>query len=151
MGIKTTTTKGAVYSADGGNGSIYIDRMTGVDSTNVDSGDQLKLCLVPGGTLVHRVVTKTPDLDTAADSSATLTAAIGFYSKADGSALDSVAVQADGSFGRTSTANTIDIFPPYEVTEDAYLTITFGTAAATKTGGDGIVYAKVEGETLGVK
>lgn len=151
MGIKITTTKGAAYSADGGNGSIFVDQMTGVDSTHVDSGDQLKLCLVPGGTLVHRVVIKTPDLDTALDSVATLTADIGFYAKDDGAALDSNCVQADASFGRSSSASTIDVFPPFKVTEDAYLTITFGTAAATKTGGDGIVYAKVEGEALGVK
>jgi hypothetical protein len=151
MSTKITTSKGATYSADGGNGSIFVDTMTGLDSTHVDSGDVLQLCRVPGGTLVHRVVIKTPDLDTALDSVATLTAEIGFTAIKSGSTLDSNCVQADGSFGRSSSASSIEVFPPYRVEEDAYLTITFGTAAATKTGGDGTVYAKVEGEALGVK
>lgn len=148
MGTKTSTTKKANFSAEYGNNSVFHDALS-LATGDIDAADVIKLCRVPGGTDVHRVVVKNTDLD--GNVSPTLTAKIGF-TPADGSSAPSgadTAVAADGAFGQAAATTTYEIFPPYRVEKDSYLTLVIGTGAATAA--SGTVSAKVEGEIVGVK
>lgn len=149
MGTVTSTKKGAIYSSDGGNQSVFTDSVA-VTNADIDAADIVKLCKVPAGTDVHRVVTKTTELDS--NASPSLTAKIGF-TPINGSAAASgadTAIKADGAWGQNAETLTYEIFPPYRVEVDSWLTIVFGTGAATEAA-TGTVYAKVEGECLGVQ
>ena len=108
--------------------------------------DKVRLCRVPAGTKVDRVVVSNPDLD----SGTTLTTKLGFE-PIDGSTVAGadVAVHAAGATTwRAAAVTTYEIFPPYVVTKDSYLTAVVGAAGATNVG---TVYGKVEGESLGPK
>lgn len=148
MGTKTSSNANPIYSNDEGNSSVFIDSVA-VATTDLDSGDIVKLVKVAAGSNVHRVTVKNTDLD--ANVSPALTAKIGF-SPIDGSAAPSgadTAVTADGAWGQSAATTTYEIFPPYRVEKDSWLTIVIGTVAATQA--SGTIYAKVEVEALGVK
>lgn len=148
MGTKTSTTKKANFSAEYGNNSIFHDTLS-LDTGDINGADIAKLCKIPAGTDVHRVVIKSTDMDT--NGTPTLTAKIGF-SPVDGSAAPSgadTAVAATAAFGQSAATTTYEIFPPYRVEKDSYLTLVIDTGAATAAAGT--VSAKVEGEIVGVK
>lgn len=149
MGTVTSTSKNPAYSSDGGNNSVFVDAVA-VTNADIDAADIVKLCRVAAGTDVHRVVTKTTELDS--NGSPSLTAKIGF-TPCDGSAAVSgadTAIKADGAWGQNAETLTYEIFPPYRVEVDSWLTIVFGTGAATEAA-TGTISAKVEGEALGVQ
>ncbi len=149
MGTVTSTNKSPAYSSDGGNNSVFFDSVA-VTNADIDAADIVKLVRVPAGTDVHRVVTKTTELDS--NGAPSLTAKIGF-TPTDGSAAVSgadTAIKADGAWGQNAETLTYEIFPPYRVEVDSWLTIVFGTGAATEAA-TGTIYAKVEGEALGVQ
>lgn len=147
MGTVTTTNRKAQASCP--NAYVNTDSIA-VTNADIDAADIIKLCFVPGGTEVHRVTTKTTELDT--DGSPSLTAKIGF-TPVDGSNAVSgadTAVSADAAWGRNAEELEFNVWPPYRVEVDSYLTIVIGTGAATEAA-TGTVRAKVEGEPLGVK
>lgn len=149
MGTVTSTSKNPAYSSDGGNNSVFVDSVA-VTNADIDAADIIKLVRVPAGTDVHRVVTKTSELDS--NVSPSLTAKIGFTPR-DGSAAVSgadTAIKADGAWGQNAETLTYEIFPPYRVEVDSWLTIVFGTGGATEAA-TGTISAKVEGEALGVQ
>lgn len=148
MTTKTTSTVKSVHTAEYGNSVVFHDSID-LATTDIDAADIIKFLRVPAGTAAHRVVTKpSADMDTGTN---TLTAKIGF-TPVDGSAAVSgadTAVSADTVWGTAATVATFEVFPPYKVEVDSYLTIVIGTganAAAAAT-----LYAKVEGECLGHK
>jgi len=148
MATKTNPTKATkpVHSGDHGNRVVFADYAT--TTGDCVAADAINTVKIAAGTLVDRVVVKNPDLD----SATALTAKIGF-APTDGSAGVSgadVAVAADASWGRTAATTTYEIFPPYLVTVDSYLSIVVGTGATVSSGGV-TVYGKVEGENIGVK
>lgn len=148
MTTKTSSNVNPIYSNDEGNASVFVDSVA-VATTDLDSGDIVKLVKVAAGSNVHRVTVKNTDLD--ANVSPALTAKIGF-SPIDGSAAPSgadTAVTADGAWGQSAATTTYEIFPPYRVEKDSWLTIVIGTVAATQA--SGTISAKVEAEALGVK
>lgn len=148
MGTVTSTKKGA-FAASYGNNAVFHDQKA-VTNADIDAADIIKLVPVAAGTDVHRVVIKTTELDT--HGTPTLTAKIGF-TPIDGSDAVSgadVAVAADAAWGNNAETVTHEIFPPYRVEVDSWLTIVIGTGAATEAA-TGTVSAKVEGEALGVK
>lgn len=149
MGTVTSTSKNPAYSSDGGNNSVFVDAVA-VTNADIDAADIIKLCRVPAGTDVHRCVVKTTELDS--NGAPSLTAKIGF-TPCDGSAAVSgadTAIAADGAWGQNAETVTHEIFPPYRVEVDSWLTIVIGTGAATEAA-TGTVSAKVEGEALGVQ
>ena len=149
MGTVTSTKRDAIYSNDEGNQSVFIDSVA-VTNADIDAADIIKLVRVAAGTDVHRVTIKTTELDTHGTPS--LTAKVGF-TPIDGSAAASgadTAVLADAAWGQNAETITTNIFPPYRVEKDSWLTIVIGTGAATEAA-TGTVSAKVEGEALGVK
>lgn len=149
MGTVTSTNRNPAFAHDCGNNSVFIDSV-GVTNADIDAADIVKLVRVAGGTDVHRVVIKTTELDS--NALPALTAKVGF-TPLDGSSAPSgadTAVKADGAFGQNAETVTYEIFPPYRVEKDSWLTIVFGTGAATEAA-TGTISAKVEGEALGVK
>jgi hypothetical protein len=143
---KPTKANEPVHSGDHGNRVVFADNC--VATGDLVAADALNAVKIPAGTLVDRVVIKNPDLD----SATALTAKIGF-APTDGSAGVSgadVAVSADAAWGRAAATTTYEIFPPYKVLVDSYLSVVVGTGATASSGG-GTVYGKVEGENLGVK
>lgn len=149
MGTVTSANRVPAFASDGGNESVFVDSVA-VTNADIDAADIVKLVRVAAGTSVHRVVTKTTELDT--NASPSLTAKIGF-TPIDGSAAPSgadTAIKADGAWGQNAETLTYEIFPPYRVEKDSWLTIVFGTGAATEAA-TGTISAKVQGEALGVK
>jgi hypothetical protein len=149
MGTVTSTNRNPIYANDEGNASVFADSVA-VTNADIDAADIIKLVRVAAGTEVHRVVTKTTELDS--NGSPSLTAKIGF-TPIDGSDAVSgadTAVSADAAWGRNAEVLTFEVFPPYRVEVDSWLTIVIGTGAATEAA-TGTVYGKVEGEALGVK
>lgn len=132
------------FSGNYGNRVVYADNA--VVSANIANADKIRLCRIPAGTLVDRVVIVNPDLD----SGTTLTTKAGFAA-VDGSAMPAnsdVAVHAAAATTwRAAATTTYEINPPFLVTKDAYLEVVAGAAGA----GTGTVYGKVEGEILGAK
>lgn len=149
MGTVTSTNRNAIFSNDEGNASVFFDSVA-VTNADIDAADIIQLVRVAAGTDVHRVVVKTTELDT--HGSPTLTAKIGF-TPIDGSTAVSgadTAVASDAAWGQNAETTTHEVFPPYRVEVDSWLTIVIGTGANTEAA-TGTVYAKVEGENLGVK
>lgn len=149
MGTVTSTNRNTMYASDGGNQSVFTDSVA-VTNADIDAADIIKLCRVAAGTDVHRVITKTTELDS--NGAPSLTAKIGF-TPIDGSTAVSgadTAISADAAWGQNAETLTFNIFPPYRVEVDSWLTIVIGTGAATEAA-TGTVYAKVEGEALGVQ
>lgn len=143
----TANTLKHVHSAEYGNRTVYTDEYS-VLTTDLQAADVVKLCRIPAGTLVDRVVVKNTDLDS--NATPTLTAKLGF-SPTDGSAAptaDVTAIAANAAWGQAAATTTYEIFPPYEVAKDSYVTIIVGTGAATAA--TGTLNVKVEGEGLGV-
>lgn len=131
------------FSGNYGNRVVYTG--SAVITANLANADKIRLALVPAGTLVDRVVISNPDLD----GGTTLTTKAGFE-PVDGSTVAGadVAVHAAGATTwRAVALTTYEIFPPYRVTKDSWLTVVCGAAGS----GTGTVYGKVEGENLGPK
>lgn len=149
MGTVISTKKAPVYSNDEGNMSVFNDSIV-VTNADIDAADIIKLCKVAAGTEVHRVTTKTTEIDT--HGSPSLTAKIGF-TPIDGSSAVSgadTAVSSDAAWGQNAEVKTFEVFPPYRVEKDSWVTIVIGTGAATEAASS-TIYVKVEGEALGVK
>ena len=147
MANKTSPNR-RIHSAEYGNAYKNNDRLT-VAVTNLLVADILKLCFVPGGTFVDRVVVKNTDMDTGATPLST--AKIGF-APVDGTAAaagSDVIVSATAAFGQAAATTTYEIFPPFRVELDSWLTIVIGAAPATAAAGT--IEAKVEGECIGVR
>lgn len=147
MTTYSRTNNAAPRSCEYGNASVFADQSS--VTAALIAADIINPVKIPAGTRVSRVVVKNTDMDT--NGTPALTAKIGFAA-ADGSAMPSgadTAVSADAAFGQAAATTTYEIFPPYVVEKDAFLSIVVGTGAAT--GAAGTVYAKVEGETLGAK
>lgn len=145
MTTKITSSTNAVHAAEYGNRTVYADTIS-LATTDIDAADIIKLCRVPAGTAVDRVVIKNTAL-----AASGLTAKIGF-TRVDGSAAVSgadTAVSVDAAFGTSATTVTREIFPPYRVEFDSYLTLVIGTGPTTPAAGS--IDAKVEGEYLGPK
>lgn len=148
MGTKTSSNSNAIYANDEGNDSVFYDSVA-LATTDIDNADIIKLVKVAGGTVVHRVVVKNTDMDS--NGTPTLQAKLGF-SPIDGSSAPSgadTAVAAAGAWGQSAATTTYEIFPPYRVEKDSYLTIVITNGAATAAAGT--VYGKVEGEATGKK
>lgn len=146
MGTKTTISRKLILSSLVATATVCADSVA-VGTSDLDAADVIQPVKVAAGTEVHRVTTKV----SGALAASALTAKIGF-TPCDGSAAPAgadVAVKADGAWGIVTTPIVIDIFPPYRVEKDSWLNIVVGTAATTPA--PGTVYAKVEGEGLGVK
>lgn len=140
-------------SGDCGNASVFYG--SAVIAANLATTDKVRPCRIAAGTKVHRVVVKNPDLD----SGANLAMNIGF-AHIDGSAAtanetaDATArsltvatlVAAAATTWQGAATTTYEIFPPFLVEQDSYL-----QGVPTVAGvGTGTVYAKVEGEAIGV-
>lgn len=137
-----------------GNNSVYAGYAT--TTAALATTDKVRPCRIPGGTKVHRVVVKNPDLDTGANVAVN----IGF-AHIDGSAAtanetaDATArsltpatlVAAAATTWQAAATTTYEIFPPFLVEQDSYLQCVPTVAGATNTGA---VYAKVEGEAIGI-
>lgn len=148
MGTKTTTSKKSVQGSVRPNACVFADSVA-IVAGDVDLADVIQPVFVPGGTDVHRVTIKNTDLDS--NGAPALAAKIGF-TPADGSTAASgadTAVASAASWGQSAATTAYEIFPPYRVEVDSWLNIVVTTAAAT--GAAGTVYAKVEGEGLGIK
>lgn len=148
MGTRNSGNTKPVHSAPYGNSVRFTDKITTV-AGDVGAAAVVQLVKVPAGTEVDRVVIKNTDLD--GHGTPTLTAKIGF-APIDGSAAVSgadTAIAADGAWGQSAATTTYEIFPPYVVEVDSWLTIVAGTGAATAAGGT--VSAKVEGVAKGVR
>lgn len=146
MGTKTTTSKKATPSV--ANGAVFHDAVA-VTNADIDAADVIRPVKVAAGTYVHKVRTKTTELDT--NVSPSLTAKIGF-TPCDGSAAPSgadVAVAADAAWGQNAEVKSFDVIPPYLVEKDSWLNIVIGTGAATEAA-TGTVSAVVEGTCHGV-
>lgn len=142
---KTTETS-KPYSGDCGNRVVYQGKAS--VSAALAIADTVKMCIIPGGTKVDRVVVKNGDLD----SGTTLTDKIGFKPM-DGSTVTNsdVAFCASGATTRQAAATTTyEIFPPVVVEKDSWLVLTC-VAAATGLAATVDVHGKVEGEILGKK
>lgn len=147
MGTKTTTSKKPVASVPTG---VVCHDSVAVLTADIDAADIIQPVKVPAGTYVHRVRTKTTELDTHA-TVPTLTAKIGF-TPSDGSAAPSgadTAVAAAAAWGQNAEVKEYDVIPPYLVEKDSWLNIVIGTGAATAAA-TGTVYAAVEGQNHGV-
>lgn len=135
------TSLAAVYASDCGNRSVFADGA--VVLANLATTDKVRLCKIPAGTKVDRVVIKNPDLD----SGANLAMNIGF-SHIDGSTLaQSTAVASAATTWQAAATTTYEIFPPLLLEKDAYLECVPTVGGV----GTGTVYGKVEGESIGVK
>lgn len=148
MATYQTTSTGAVHSCEYGNRTVH--QGSAAVSTKLGIGDKVRMCKIPGGTLVDRVVVKTGDMET--DATPTLTDKIG-WEPMDGSTVTNadVAFCASGATTRQSAATTTyEIFPPVLVTKDSWLTLTC-VAAATAMSAAVTCSGKVEGETIGIK
>lgn len=148
MGTKTTSSKKPVHAAGYGNAAVFHDSVA-VTNADIDAADVIQPVVVPAGTLVHKVRTKTTELDTHA-TTPTLTAKLGF-TPVDGSAAPAgadTAVAADAAWGQNAEVKEYNVIPPYLVTKDSYLNVVIGTGAATEAA-TGTVYAVVEGEAGG--
>jgi hypothetical protein len=132
------------FATNYGNRCVFQDRA--VTTAALAANDKVRLARVPAGTLVDRVVVRNPDLDTGA----TLVFRLGFEA-IDGTVIANadIAVAAAGqTTWQAAATTTYEIFPPYLVTKDSFLTAVVNTGGATNTG---TVYGKVEGEALGAK
>lgn len=141
----TANNRKPIHSASYGNASVFTDALS-VATTNLTLNDNLRLCEVPGGTLVDRVVVRNTDMDTGAG----LAVRIGF-TPIDGSAAPSgadVAVAAQAAWGQAAATTTYEIFPPYLVAVDSYLNIIVNVVPVGAVAGT--INAKVEGEVVGI-
>lgn len=146
MGTVTTTSKKAVPSVPT---SVVFHDSRAVTNADIDAADVIQPVKVAAGTYVHRVRTKTTELDSSGSPS--LTAKIGF-TPCDGSAAVSgadTAVSADAAWGQNAEVKEYDVIPPYLVEKDSWLNIVIGTGAATEAA-TGTVYGVVEGTCHGV-
>lgn len=148
MGTHNSGNTKPVHAAEYGNAVKFHDQITTVAG---DAAAASIICLVKvaAGTEVDRVVVKNTDLDT--NGTPAMTAKIGF-APIDGSAAVAgadTAIAADGVFGQAAATTTYEIFPPYLVEVDSWLSIVVGTASATAAAGT--ISAKVEGIAKGVR
>lgn len=128
-------------AGDCGNALVYAG--SAVIAANLATTDKVRPCRVPGGTKVHRVIIKNPDLD----SGTTLAVNIGFAHIDGSSGASATAVASAATTWQAAATTTYEIFPPVLVEKDAYLEVV-PTAAGV---GTGTVYGKVEGEAVGIK
>jgi hypothetical protein len=139
-----TTSVDPVFSCEYGNRVVFQGSAS--VSAALAAADKVRMCKIPGGTLVDRVVVSTGDLDTG--STATLTDKIGFE-PLDGSTGDDDAFCASGATTRRGAATTTyEIFPPVLVAKDSWLTLTCVADAAALSEA-ATCYGKIEGENKG--
>ena len=131
----------APFSGDDGNQVVFAD--SAVIAANLATTDKVRLCKIPAGTKVDRVVIKNPDLD----SGATLAVNIGFSNMDGSTSTQATAVASAATTWRAAATTTYELFPPVTVEKDAYLEVVPTVAGV----GTGTVYGKVEGENLGAK
>lgn len=136
----------AMYSFDKGNRSVSID--SAIVPAILTTADKVRLCRIPAGTRVDRVVIRNPDMDTHA-TVPTLVVNIGF-SNVDGTALAlATAVAAASAAWQAPGTTTYELMPPVILEKDAFLEVVPTVGAATA--GTGTVHGKIEGEILGAK
>ena len=141
-----TTDTSPVFACGYGN-RVEFDGVATVTAA-LGIGDKVRICKIPAGTKVDRVVIKTGDMD----SGTTLTDKIG-WEPLDGSVVSGadVAFCASGATTRQAPAlTTYEIFPPVVVKVDSWLTLQCVTAAAGQAGNVDVA-GKVEGVSLGAK
>ena len=141
----TTTSTNTPYASEDGNRVVYVGQASVTAALGI--GDKVRICKIPGGVLVDRVVINTGDMDTGT----TLTDKIG-WEPLDGSTVTNadVAFCASGATTRQGAATTTyEIFPPVLVTKASWLTLTCVAAAAGQSG-TVTVNGKVEGEAIGL-
>lgn len=144
--MATTSSKKPIQSGNVANAAIFTDKVA-VATADLALAGKIQPVKVAAGTEVHRVVINVTDLDTGT----ALQAKIGF-TPINGDTAPSgadTAIAAAGAWGQAAATTTYEIFPPYRVEQDSFLNIVVTTAAGTAAAGT--VYAKVEGEALGVK
>lgn len=127
-----------LWSGDCGNLGIFYGTITDTPVT----GDVWRLCKIPAGMKVLKVSLVNADLGDAAPGD------IG-YLPVSGAAGSSTAFYSAQALGTASTGAT-KFFSnaPVSITEDSYVTITFGTIT---NGASGQVSVIVEGELFGAK
>ncbi len=128
-------------AGDCGNAMVFQDNA--VISANLTTSDKVRLCRVAGGTRVHRVVVKNPDLD----SGANLAINIGFANIDGSSGPSATAVASAVTTWQGAATTTYELFPPVLLTQDAWLEVVPTVGGV----GTGTVYGKVEGEAIGIK
>ena len=128
-------------SGDCGNAAVFHG--DAVVSANLTTADKVRPCRIAGGTQVHRVVVKNPDLD----SGANLAVNIGFSNIDGSSGPSATAVASAATTWQGAATTTYELFPPVLLSADAYLEVVPTVGGV----GTGTVYAKVEGEAIGVK
>lgn len=128
-------------SGDCGNRMVFTG--SAVVGANLTTSDKVRPCRIAGGTLVDRVVIKNPDLD----SGTALAVNIGFSNIDGTSGPSATAVASAATTWQGAATTTYELFPPVLLAQDAYLEVV-PTVGGT---GTGTVYAKVEGEAIGVK
>jgi len=131
----------ATFSGDDGNRVVFADNA--IVAADLATTDKVRLCKIPAGTKVDRVVVKNPDLD----SGMTLAVNIGFSYQDGSSGPSATAVAAAANTWRAVATTTYELFPPITLEKDAYLECVPTVGGV----GTGTVYGKVEGECLGVK
>ncbi|OGT02158.1 MAG: hypothetical protein A2143_00750 [Gallionellales bacterium RBG_16_57_15] len=135
------TSTSAVYAGEDGNRVVFQDNS--VIAANLATTDKVRLCKIPAGTRIDRVVIKNPDLD----SGATLAVNIGFAHIDGSSGGSATAVASAATTWQAAATTTYELFPPVELAKDAYLECVPTVAGV----GTGTVYGKIEGEALGAK
>lgn len=130
-----------LFSGDDGNRVIF--KGATAIAANLATTDKVRLCKIPAGTEIDKVVIKNPDLD----SGTTLAVNIGFEYEDGTSGPSATAVASAAATWQAAAETTYHLFPAVRLERDAYL-VAVPTAAGV---GTGTVYAKALGENLGVK
>lgn len=130
-----------IGSGDCGNAMFFHG--SAVVGANLTTSDKVRPCRVAGGTKVHRVVIKNPDLD----SGANLAVNIGFANIDGTSGPSATAVASAATTWQAAATTTYELFPPVLLDKDAYLECVPTVGGV----GTGTVYGKVEGEAIGMK
>jgi len=135
------------FAAEYGNRTVHVGKVTIASALLIN--DRVRLCKIPAGTRVDRVVINNGDLDTGT----TMTDRVGFEF-ADGVAVAGItdqSVQATGGTVRRAPATTTtELWPPIVLPKEAWLVLVVD-AAPTGQSGSVDIYGKVEGESVGPK
>lgn len=141
-------------TGNGGNACVYHGSAATLAA--LATTDKVRPCRIPAGTKIHRVVVKNPDLDSGANLAVNIGVThIDGSAATTGEAADLTArsltqatlVAAAATTWQAAATTTYEIFPPFLVEVDSYLQCVPTVAGATNTG---TIYAKVEGEAVGV-
>ena len=125
----------SVRSSALANGQVYSGSLT--PSANVGTGDVLKFCVIPAGTVVDSVVVVNATLGTAAPGDIE-------FAPVDGSTKTTFA--SAFAFGTANASGALVAKKPVLVAKDSVLQVTLGTV---NTGAAGEVTLVARGEGLG--